>query len=61
MNVGILALMVAGLVGFCAGAYIAATGERTLGVALMGMGLVFQALTLRQLRIARAKDLSDAG
>ncbi|MEL6486815.1 MAG: hypothetical protein AAFQ13_06695 [Pseudomonadota bacterium] len=61
MNGGTLALGFAGLLGFCAGAYIAATGERGLGVALMGMGLIFQALTLRQLRIAKAKDTGDAG
>ena len=61
MNGGVLALAFAGLIGFCAGAYIAASGDRALGVALMGMGLVFQALTLRQLRMAKAKDTSDAG
>ena len=61
MNGGILALMIAGLVGFLAGAYFAATGERIIGIALMGMGLVFQVLTLRQLKMARHKDDSDAG
>ena len=60
MNAGVLALMFAGLLGFLAGAYLAATGERTLGIALMGMGLVFQVLTLRQLRQIR-KGPSDAG
>ncbi|MEL6239029.1 MAG: hypothetical protein AAFQ90_10610 [Pseudomonadota bacterium] len=61
MSGGTIALALAGLLGFCAGAYIAATGERVLGVALMGVGLVFQALTLRQLRIAKAEDQDDAG
>ncbi|MEP0190915.1 MAG: hypothetical protein ABJP70_09845 [Erythrobacter sp.] len=60
MNGGVLALMIAGLVGFLAGAYLAATGERALGIALMGMGLVFQVLTLRQLRQIK-KEPSDAG
>ncbi|AWW74863.1 hypothetical protein CD351_10550 [Erythrobacter sp. KY5] len=61
MNGGTLALMIAGLVGFGAGAYLAATGERPVGIALMGMGLLFQALTLRQLRISKVKDQGDAG
>ncbi|MEM6494090.1 MAG: hypothetical protein AAF650_06885 [Pseudomonadota bacterium] len=61
MNGGSLALAFAGLFGFCSGAYIAANGDRALGVALMGMGLIFQALCLRQLRMAKAKDQSDAG
>jgi hypothetical protein len=50
---GVLALMIAGLIGFGAGAYLSATGEREFGIALMGAGLVFQVLTLRQLRLAR--------
>ena len=57
MNGGTIALMIAGLIGFGAGAYLAATGERPLGIAFMGMGLIFQALTLRQLKMARlARD-----
>lgn len=60
MTGGVLALMIAGLVGFGAGAYLAATGERPLGISLMAMGLMFQVLTLRQLRAAK-KDQSDAG
>ena len=60
MNGGIFGLMIAGLVGFGAGAYLAATGERPVGIALMAMGLMFQVLTLRQLRAAK-KDDSDAG
>jgi hypothetical protein len=60
MNGGVLTLMIAGLVGFGAGAYLAATGERPVGIALMAMGMIFQVLTLRQLRAAK-KDDSDAG
>ncbi|QIG52857.1 hypothetical protein G6N82_00590 [Altererythrobacter sp. BO-6] len=60
MNGGTLALMIAGLVGFGAGAYLAATGSREVGIVLMGGGLIFQVLTLRQLRAAK-KDQSDAG
>ena len=59
MNGGILALMMAGFIAFGIGAYLAATGERTTGIALMAMGLVFQALTLGQLRAARKKGISD--
>lgn len=60
MNGGTLALMIAGLVGFLAGAYLAATGNRTTGIALMSMGLIFQVLTLRQLKLAKTKDDRDA-
>ena len=66
MNGGVLALMIAGLVGFGVGAYLAATGERPLGISLMAMGLIFQVLCLRQLKAARKaeteqKDIDDAG
>ncbi|WP_298466681.1 hypothetical protein [uncultured Erythrobacter sp.] len=60
MNGGILALMIAGLVSFLVGGYLAATGERSIGIALMGMGLIFQVLTLRQLKMIK-KDQDDAG
>jgi Zn-dependent membrane protease YugP len=59
MNGGILALMLGGLIGFGAGAYLAATGERPLGIALMAMGLVFQVLTLRQLKLAKRRNAGD--
>ena len=55
MNGATIAFMIAGLVGFGAGAYLAATGERPTGIALMAMGLLFQVLTLRQLRLAKAR------
>jgi len=61
MNGGTIALMIAGLVGFLAGAYLAATGERTTGIFLMAMGLVFQGVTLARLRAAKNKGSSDAG
>jgi hypothetical protein len=65
MNGGTIALMIAGLVGFLAGAYLAAEGNRATGIALMSMGLIFQVLTLRQLKAARntdtSKDKRDAG
>ncbi|GAA4038900.1 hypothetical protein [Parerythrobacter jejuensis] len=58
---GVLALAIAGMVGFGVGAYLAASGERPLGIGLMGMGLMFQALALRQLRVLRKTGASDAG
>lgn len=53
MSGAVLALMIAGLACFGAGAYLSATGEREIGIGLMGAGLLFQVLTLRQLRLAR--------
>ena len=61
MNGSIIALMIAGLVGFLGGAYLAAEGKHTTGVAMMAMGLIFQVLTLRQLRAISKKDEDDAG
>ena len=66
MNGGTLALAFSGLLGFLMGAYIVTTGERPLGIVFMGMGLVFQVLALRQLKLARKADheyegSSDAG
>ena len=61
MNGGTLALMMAGLIAFGAGAYLAATGERPLGITFMGMGLMFQALTLRQLKMARMARSEQEG
>ena len=61
MNGGLLALMIAGLVCFGAGAYLAATGERPLGISLMAMGLIFQVLTLRQLKMAKKQHLEGDG
>ena len=60
MNGGVLALMIAGLVSFFAGAYLAATDNRTIGIILMANGLIFQVLTLRQLKAIK-KGSDDAG
>ena len=60
MNGGTLALMIAGLVAFGAGAYLAAVGDRAVGISMMSMGLIFQAITLGRLRAARRNE-SDAG
>ena len=60
MNGATLVLMMAGLIGFGVGAYLAATGARTTGIALMSVGLMFQVLTLRQLKLAKSKGSHDA-
>ena len=56
MSLGTIALIIAGLLGFALGAYFAANVARELGVVFMGIGLVMQALALRQLRIARLNE-----
>jgi len=61
MSHAVWIMLFAGLGGFGAGAYLAATGDRGFGIALMGMGLIFQVLTLRQLQLAKQKDGNDAG
>ncbi len=61
MNTVTLAMMVAGLAAFAAGAMLAATGDRMLGIALMVAGLVLQVLTLRRLKKYKKKGSYDAG
>ena len=61
MSMSTIILAVAGLFCFFAGVYLSATGNRTTGIALMAMGLIFQVLCLKQLKQAKNKDLSDAG
>ena len=61
MNGGTLALIMAGFIAFGVGAYLAATGERGLGIPFMGVGLIFQVLSLRQIRLAKNKEQGDAG
>ncbi|MEM9574379.1 MAG: hypothetical protein AAF870_04010 [Pseudomonadota bacterium] len=60
MNVTTLPLMLAGMISFGVGAYLAATGERTIGIALMAAGLLFEVMTIRQLKVARQRDESGA-
>lgn len=59
MNGPTIILLVVGLFCFGAGAWLAATGNRTTGIVLMSMGLIFQVLTLRQLKHAKAKRTGD--
>jgi Zn-dependent membrane protease YugP len=54
MNPLTLALAILGLTGFASGAVLTATGPYEMGVILMGLGLVFQVISL--VRIKRAKN-----
>ena len=53
MNPVTLALVVLGLTGFALGAVFSATGKLEMGVILMGLGLMFQVISL--VRLKRAK------
>lgn len=53
MNSLTLALVVLGLTGFALGAVLSATGKMEMGVILMGLGLIFQVISL--VRLKRAK------
>ncbi|MDZ4139758.1 MAG: hypothetical protein U1D66_12910 [Erythrobacter sp.] len=48
-----LAFVALGLTGFAIGAVLSATGQMNMGVILMGLGLVFQVISL--VRLKRAK------
>jgi len=54
MNPLTLAFAVVGLTGFALGAVLTVTGPFEMGVAVMGLGLVFQVISL--VRIKRAKN-----
>lgn len=49
-----LLFAILGLTGFAVGAVLSATGSYEMGVILMGLGLVFQVISL--VRIKRAKN-----
>lgn len=55
MNPLTLALAVLGLTGFALGAVLTATGPFEMGVILMGLGLVFQVISLVRLKRAKAE------
>lgn len=56
MNPLTLLFAILGLTGFAAGAVLSATGQLEMGVILMGLGLVFQVISL--VRIKRAKKMA---
>ena len=55
MNPVTLALAILGLTGFALGAVLSATGQLEMGVILMGLGLVFQVISLARLKRAKAR------
>ena len=55
MNPVTLALAVLGLTGFALGAVLTVIGPFEMGVILMGLGLVFQVISLVRLKRAKAK------
>jgi Zn-dependent membrane protease YugP len=52
-----LAFAGAGLTGFALGAYFSATGQLETGVILMGLGLVFQVISLVRLKRAKQRGM----
>ena len=60
MNALTLLLAILGLSGFALGAVLSATGMIEMGVILMGLGLVFQVISLVRLKRAKTKESSDA-
>ena len=60
MNPLTLLLAILGLNGFALGAVLTATGPYEMGVIVMGLGLVFQVISLVRLKRAKKKESSDA-
>jgi Zn-dependent membrane protease YugP len=55
MNPLTLAFAVLGLTGFALGAVFSATGKLEMGVILMGLGLMFQVISLVRLKRAKTR------
>jgi Zn-dependent membrane protease YugP len=55
MNPVTLAFAILGLTGFALGAVLTATGPFEMGVILMGMGLMFQVISLVWIKRAKKK------
>lgn len=60
MNGLTLLLAILGLTGFALGAVLSVTGPYEMGVILMGLGLVFQVISLVRIKRAKTKGGSDA-
>jgi Zn-dependent membrane protease YugP len=60
MNALTLLFAILGLSGFALGAVLTATGPFEMGVILMGLGLVFQVISLVRLKRAKQKESSNA-
>ena len=57
MNPVTLAFAVLGLTGFALGAVLTVTGPFEMGVILMGLGLVFQVISLVRLKRAKQRGM----
>jgi len=55
MNPVTLAMAALGLAGFAIGAVLSATGQMNMGVILMGLGLMFQVISLVRLKRAKTR------
>jgi len=55
MNPVTLAMAALGLTGFAIGAVLSATGQMNMGVILMGLGLMFQVISLVRLKRAKTR------
>jgi Zn-dependent membrane protease YugP len=60
MNSVTLAFAILGLTGFALGAVLSATGPYDMGVILMGLGLMFQVISLVRIKRAKTKGGSNA-
>jgi hypothetical protein len=60
MNPLTLLFAILGLTGFALGAALTMTGPYEMGVIVMGLGLVFQVLSLVRLKRAKKRDGSNA-
>ena len=60
MNPLTLLFAILGLTGFAAGAVLTATGPFEMGVILMGLGLMFQVISLVRIKRAKGEASSDA-
>lgn len=60
MNSLTLLLALLGLAGFAAGVVLSASGQKETGVVLMGLGLVFQVISLVRIRRAKREAGSNA-
>lgn len=60
MNPLTLLLAILGLTGFALGAVLTVTGPFEMGVIVMGLGLVFQVISLVRIKRAKKRDGSNA-
>jgi hypothetical protein len=60
MNPLTLLLAILGLTGFALGAVLTVTGPFEMGVIVMGLGLVFQVISLVRIKRAKTKGGSNA-